>query len=88
MVRLVRAECCDRLWLQWVACLRELLENTAQLKDIVENQTVGDQMVVLDDLALLLSIIGGDHPLAAKRQPLRKPTKRLTLIGCRMDGSA
>lgn len=45
-------------------------------------------MVVLDDLALLLSIIGGDYPLAAKRQPLSKPIKRLTLIGGRMDGSA
>jgi hypothetical protein len=46
----------------------------------VEDDTVGDQMVVLEDLALLLPVVGSNRSIAAERHPLGKTIVRLTLV--------
>lgn len=45
-------------------------------------------MVVLDDLALLIAVIGRDRAISAERNPLRESVECLALVGCRLDQGA
>jgi hypothetical protein len=47
------------------------MQNAAQREDIVEDDAVGDQVVVLDDLPLLIAVIGRDRSITSERYPLR-----------------
>jgi hypothetical protein len=42
----------------------------------VEDQAVGQQMVVLDDLALLAAVVLGNDATATERQPLDEVIER------------
>lgn len=61
------------------------MQNAAQREDIVENNAVGDQVVVLDDLALLITMIGCDSAITAERDPLCESVESLALVRCRLD---
>jgi hypothetical protein len=49
---------------------------------------LSDQMVVLDQLALPVTIVLGDQPLAAEEEPLDEAVERLTLVGRGLDLAA
>ena len=61
------------------------MKNAVHLKDVVKNETTGNQVVVLDELALLITVVTGNHSFAAKSKPLGKAVKRLTFVGCASD---
>ncbi len=42
----VRTESGDGIGFQWIAFDREFLQNATDLNDVVENQAVGDQVVI------------------------------------------
>ena len=48
---------------------------------VMEYQAVRDQVVVLDQLALLVAVVLGDQALAAEEEPLGEPVERLALVG-------
>jgi hypothetical protein len=52
------------------------MQNLAQREDIVEDDTVGHQVVVLYDLPLFVAVISQDHSVATEWCPLRKPVER------------
>ena len=47
--------------------LQQLIKDAADFKDVIEDHTISDQMVVLDKLPLLLPIVGGDDAIPTKR---------------------
>ncbi len=53
----------------------------------MEDDHVGDQLVVLDHLALFVPQIFGDDPVATKHQPLREVIELLTLVRRGMNGA-
>jgi hypothetical protein len=54
----VRAERGNCLQLNGITLCNQLLQNVTQLNDIVENQTIGDQVIVTDQFSLFFSMIG------------------------------
>ena len=58
-----------------------LLEHPGHRLHVVQDDQVGDQLVVLDDLALLVPHVLGDDALAAEEQPLRELVELLALAG-------
>ena len=64
------------------------MQNAAQREDVVEDDAVGDQVVILDDLALLIAVMGRDRAITAERDPLREPVEGLALVSCRLDQCA
>ena len=76
----VGRKCRDGLLVEFTALLRELLQFLAHHKHIVEDHTVGDQVVELDDFALLFSAVFGDDAFPTKQHPLGEPIKRFTFV--------
>ncbi len=76
----VGRKCCDSLLIEFTALLRELLQLLAHHKHIVEDYTVGYQVVELDNLALLIPAVLSNYSLSAKQCPFRKPVKRFTFV--------
>jgi hypothetical protein len=50
----------------------ECLHEAGQRTNVVEDQAVGDQVMVLDDLALLIPAVLGDDAFAAEERPFRE----------------
>jgi hypothetical protein len=48
---------------------------------IVKNETIGDQMIVFDELALLCSVVLRYNSIAAETHPLCEAIERLAFIG-------
>lgn len=46
----------------------------------MEDQAVGDQMIVLDDLALLITAVLGDDAFAAEESPFEKAVELLAFV--------
>ena len=46
------------------------MQGSAEGEDVVKDDAVGDEVIVLDDLALFVTIIGRNGPIATKGQPL------------------
>jgi len=61
------------------------MQYAAQRKDVVEDDTVGHQMIVLYDLPLFVAIITQDRSIAAEGRPLCKPVERFAFVGRRLD---
>ncbi len=57
MVRGVGIDASNRSRVNVMTFLSQLIENATHLKDVVENDAVGDQTVVLDALAQFLTVI-------------------------------
>lgn len=57
-------------------------------EDIIEDEAVGHDVIIFDDLALPSPIIGGNHFFPAEEQPLGNPVKCFALIGRRLNGCA
>lgn len=71
-----------------VSFLSQLLQNTGERIDIVENQAVGNEVVVLDDFALFVTVVLGNETMSAESGPLNKPVERLTFVRCRLNQAA
>lgn len=54
---------------------------------VVEDDAVGDKVVVLDNFALFVTVIRRNRAVATKGYPLREPVECLALIGRCMDVS-
>lgn len=63
---LIRTQCSHCLWLNFMSLLDEFIKNAAHIKDVVEDQTVCNQMIVLEELALLLPIVSRDDTVTTK----------------------
>jgi hypothetical protein len=76
----IRGKCCYGLLIEFTALKSELLEFLAYHKHIVEDHTVGYQVIELDNFALFLPAVLSDDSLSTKQDPLRKPVKRFTFV--------
>ena len=85
MVSRVRTKCGDQGRFQRVILLPKVMQCPAEREDIVKDDTVGDEVVVLDDLALLIPVIGGNGSIPTKGQPLQEPIEGLALVGVGLD---
>jgi hypothetical protein len=54
----------------------------------VEDQAVGEQLVVRADLALLSAVVLGDEAAATEGEPLHEVVERLALVGRGLDRGA
>jgi hypothetical protein len=52
----------------------------------VEDQTIGNEVVVFDGLPLLVAAVLGDDALAAEEGPLEEAIEGLALVGGSLDG--
>jgi dTDP-glucose pyrophosphorylase len=55
---------------------------------VVQDHHIGDEVIVLDDLALFMPDVFGDCAVTAEHQPLREVIELLTLVGRRVNGPA
>jgi hypothetical protein len=52
--------------------------------DIVEDQTMGDEMTILDPFALQRPVVGRNQPLASKEDPANKTIRSIySITGCK-----
>lgn len=86
MVANERAGASQGVCLDRMTFLNEFVEDAAHLGDVVENDTVSDEVVVLDAFTQLLSVIGFEPAVIAKGEPLNKAVEGLTFIGCGLNG--
>ncbi len=68
--------------------LGELAQDACLGLYVVEDQAVGDQMVVLDQLTLPVAVVLGDQPLATEEEPLNEAVERLALVGRGLNDAA
>ena len=54
--------------------------------DVVEGQNICNQVIVLNEFALFIPHILGNHVVAAKRDPLYELVKPLALVRGRLNG--
>src|SRR5215472_16972679 len=66
----------------------ELMQHARLRMHIVEDQTIGDEMTVLDPFPLNGPVVGGNEPLTAKEHPAQEAIEGLALVGCSMNGLA
>ena len=66
MLRQVRAQPREGRLIELVPLLGKLPQDARLGLDVVEDQAVRDQVVVLDQLALLVAVVLGDQALAAE----------------------
>ncbi len=83
----VRRQAFQDVLVDGIALILHFLELARHPLDVVQNDHVGDQLVVLDDLALLVADIFGNNALPAEEQPLREIVEFLALVGCRVNGA-
>ena len=81
MRREVGTQVGQRLPINRLALLRELMQNPRLGVHVVKDHAVRDQMVVLDPLPLLRAIIRRDDAISAEEQPLDKAIEGLTFVG-------
>jgi transposase len=81
VLRQVRAQPREGRLIELVPLLGKLPQDAGLGLDVVEDQAVRDQVVVLDQLALLVAVVLGDQALAAEEEPLDEPVERLALVG-------
>ena len=72
----VWAEGRDCLWVNVNALGSEPVQLAGHHARVVEDQAVGEQVVVFDDLALLAAVVFGDDPTTAEGQPLDEVIER------------
>jgi len=63
------------------------VERAGHTNDGVEDEQVGDEVVVLDHLALLVALGGGRQAAAAEGDPLGVSVEQLALVGGSTDGA-
>jgi hypothetical protein len=83
----IRAEIGQYIVIQYVLILYVFVEDMGQGKHVVEDQTIGHQVVVLYQLPLFLPVVLRNGPLTAEEQPLGKPVERLAFVGGCLDGA-
>ena len=66
MVSRVRTKCGNQGRVYRVVLLPEVVQGSAERVDVVENDAVGDEVIILDDLTLLFTVIGCNSPIPAK----------------------
>lgn len=54
----------------------------------MQDDQVGNKMVVLDDLALFMAQVFGNHPFSAEEQFFLETIELLRLVGFRVDEPA
>ena len=62
------------------------MQDAGLCMDIVEDQTIGDEMAILDPFALEHPVVGSNQPLAPKEDPAKKAIKGLALVGGGLNG--
>jgi hypothetical protein len=66
----------------------ELMQDLGHVHDVMKDDQVADEMIVLDDLALLIASILGNDPLPTKEQPLEKAVQCFALVHRAQDRAA
>lgn len=66
----------------------ELVEDSGLGMDVVEDQAVGDQVIVFDDLSLALTVVFCDLPATTEQNPLDEGVEGFVFVGGRLDHSA
>jgi hypothetical protein len=75
----IRAETGQRIRVQPHSFLSHLVEGFGHRAHVIKDQTVGHQMIVLDQLPLLIAVVFGQQP-SAERHPLSEEIEILTLV--------
>lgn len=88
MFSYVRADRCDCLFVKVVTFVGELVKEARQCANIMEYDEVGYEMIILDELALLISIILLQSLIAAETNPFYQIVERLTLAGSGLNGAS
>ena len=70
---------------QRVPGLPQVIEEAAERIHVVEDDAVSNQLVVLDEFALLVAVIGGESFVAPEGDPLGKSVEGLALIWLRPE---
>ena len=83
--RLIRTDSRQHLVGDFLALRLQPVNRFCHRNHVVESQQVGNQVVVLNEFALLISHIFGDHVVAAKRDPLYELVKPLALVRGRLN---
>ncbi len=68
-----------------VTFLSQLLQDTGERIDIVQNQAVGDEVVILDDFALFVAVVFGNQAVAAESRPLDELIEGFAFVGGRLN---
>jgi hypothetical protein len=68
MLGKVRTEGSNQPRFERIAFFLQIMQNTTEGKDVMEDDAVGHEVIVLDDLPLLIAVIGGDCSVPNKSQ--------------------
>ena len=86
MLSEVRAQVGQGFIREVVTLARELMEQPREGVHIVEDEAVGNQVIVLDELALLVAVILRDRGIPREGHPLDEVVECLALVGRHLDG--
>jgi hypothetical protein len=76
----------DGVFRDGLSPLFQVLDKPGERTEVMEDQAVGDQVVVLDGFALLVPAVLRDDAFAAEEGPLEEAVKGLALVGGALDG--
>ncbi len=71
-----------------MAFSKQRVQGARHSHDIVEDEEVGDKVLVFDHLALFIPRIFRQEPSTAESNPLHEQIKRLAFIRCSLDCAA
>jgi len=81
----IRAECAQRLHVDRMAFLEQLLQSLGHRYQRVERQQIRYEVIVFNELTLLIAHVLGDHALAAETYPLHEFVEGLAFVGGSLD---
>ena len=77
----MRAQGAQRLHVERMAFLDQLLQGLGHRHQRVERQQICYQVIVLNELTLLIAHILGDHAIATEAHPLHEFVEGLAFVG-------
>jgi hypothetical protein len=83
---LVRTDSREHLVRDLLPVSLQAVNRLCHRNNVVERQNIGNQVVVLDELALFVPNVLGDHVVATERDPLHKLIEPLAFICGRLNG--
>lgn len=88
MFGLIRAEARQYLFIDIVPLRDQGVKRARHCHHIVEDEEIGDKMVIVDHLALFVPRILGQQTSTAEGDPLEKQVEGLAFIGRGLNGPA
>ena len=77
----IRAECAQRLHVDRMAFLEQLLQSLGHRYQRVERQQIRYEVIVFNELTLLVAHVLSDHAIATKTHPLDELVESLAFVG-------